>query len=77
MKARIATAAALAATGVYGQGNYDSPTSYTTVTVDDCETMSMESMITVTNGVTVTYCPQCDHQTRDANSGKASSVRID
>ncbi|KAK5739408.1 hypothetical protein LTR17_005313 [Elasticomyces elasticus] len=35
-------------------------TSYTTVTYSDCPSLSMESMITVTNGITVTYCPECE-----------------
>lgn len=54
MRARTVAAVAVAATGAYGQ------TSYSTVTYDDCPTSSMESMITVTNGVTVTYCPECE-----------------
>ena len=37
------------------------PVSYTTVTVDDCPTSSYETLITVTSGVTVTWCPECDH----------------
>lgn len=37
------------------------PTSYTTVTYDDCPSQSIETLITVTNGVTVTYCPECQH----------------
>lgn len=34
---------------------------YTTVTYDYCESSSLETMITVTNGITVTYCPECEH----------------
>ena len=55
MKARVAAAAAVAAAGAYAQS-----VSYTTVTYDDCSSMPMETMITVTNGVTVTYCPECE-----------------
>ncbi|KAK3718910.1 hypothetical protein LTR37_004826 [Vermiconidia calcicola] len=65
MKAQIAAAAAVAAVGARAQAGYKPPTShavsYSTVTVDDCSTMPMETMITITNGVTVTYCPECEH----------------
>lgn len=64
MKIRQAAAAAIAATGVYAQDGYSFSTSgtvsYLTVTYDDCPSASMETMITVTNGVTVTYCPECE-----------------
>lgn len=43
--------------------------SYTTVTYDDCPSMSMETMITVTNGITVTYCPECDMHTTKPYTG--------
>jgi len=33
--------------------------SYTTVTYSDCPSDSMDSLITVTKGVTATYCPEC------------------
>jgi hypothetical protein len=65
MKYRFGAAAALVAVqGAYAQTTtsapaYDGPVSYTTVTYDTCSTASMETMITVTNGVTVTYCPTC------------------
>lgn len=42
------------------------PVSYTTVTFDDCESASIETLITVTNGVTVTYCPTCEHESTSA-----------
>ncbi|KAF2212653.1 hypothetical protein CERZMDRAFT_97150 [Cercospora zeae-maydis SCOH1-5] len=64
MKVRSQAAAALAVAGVSAQAGYPaepSPLSYTTVTYDDCPTASIETMITVTNGVTVTYCPECHH----------------
>ncbi|KAJ9630694.1 hypothetical protein H2203_001217 [Taxawa tesnikishii (nom. ined.)] len=32
---------------------------YVTMTVDDCASETPATMITVTNGVTVTYCPSC------------------
>ena len=31
-----------------------------TMTIDDCSTSEVPTMITVTNGVTVTYCPKCE-----------------
>ncbi|KAK3053190.1 hypothetical protein LTR09_005816 [Extremus antarcticus] len=34
--------------------------SYTTVTYSDCPSSSMETLVTVTHGVTVTYCPECE-----------------
>nr|OQO27590.1 hypothetical protein B0A51_05220 [Rachicladosporium sp. CCFEE 5018] len=34
--------------------------SYVTVTYDDCPSSSVPTLITVTNGVTVTYCPECE-----------------
>jgi hypothetical protein len=40
--------------------------SYTTVTIDECPKESPETMITVTNGVTVTYCPTCEHDSTTA-----------
>lgn len=42
--------------------------SYVTVTYDDCPSSSIATMITVTNGVTVTYCPECDHGTSPAKT---------
>lgn len=53
MKAGFAAIVVAAATSVYGQ-------STSTVTYEDCETSSLASMVTVTNGVTVTYCPECE-----------------
>ncbi|KAK4542086.1 hypothetical protein LTR36_007117 [Oleoguttula mirabilis] len=74
MKIRSSAVAAIAATGTYAQSNTtwiastmttaSSSVSYTTVTYDDCPSQSMESMITVTNGVTVTYCPECEMQSQ-------------
>ncbi|GIZ49704.1 hypothetical protein CKM354_001273100 [Cercospora kikuchii] len=69
MKVRSqAAAAALAVAGVSAQAGYpaESPLSYTTVTYNDCPTASIETMITVTEGVTATYCPKCHH---DESSG--------
>src|ERR1700761_3161639 len=64
MKAHVAAVAALLAAGVHGQGGYNNHgVSYTTVTYSDCPSASMETMITITNGVTVTYCPECEMQT--------------
>lgn len=79
MKGRYA-AAAMAASGVYAQAppgyvsgapSSAAPSiSYTTVTYDECPSSSMETMITVTNGITVTYCPECDlHTTSTKPSG--------
>lgn len=59
MKARVAAAAVLVATGAYAQG----PVSYTTIYFDDCPTASMDTIITITQGVTATHCPQCDTTT--------------
>ena len=56
MKAAIAATAAVAAAGAYAQQSVSS----VTMTVDDCSSMPMETMITVTEGTTVTYCPECD-----------------
>lgn len=72
MKVKAQTvAAALAVTGVSAQtpeayvspSSSPAPVSYTTVTYDDCPTADIATMITVTNGVTVTYCPECEHPT--------------
>lgn len=80
MKGRYA-AAAMAVSGVYAQapGDYGSNApsssvspsiSYTTVTYDECPSASMETMITVTNGITVTYCPECmDHHSTPKPTG--------
>ncbi|KAK5132452.1 hypothetical protein LTR08_009063 [Meristemomyces frigidus] len=69
----VAAAAAVAVSGAQAQTTaipYGTPSalvptasasvSYMTVTYDDCPSQSMESMITVTNGITVTYCPECE-----------------
>jgi hypothetical protein len=37
------------------------PVSYVTVTYEDCPNVPIETLITVTNGKTVTYCPECQH----------------
>lgn len=61
-RSAVATAA-LAASGAYAQSSSVTATpstSYLTVTYSDCPSMSMENMVTITNGVTVTYCPECD-----------------
>ena len=63
MKANVAAAAALAVAGAYGAS-----VSYTTVTYDDCPSSSMETLITVTEGVTVTYCPECEISSGDRKS---------
>ncbi|TKX26203.1 hypothetical protein C1H76_1556 [Elsinoe australis] len=34
---------------------------YVTETVSDCESETPETMVTVTMGRTITYCPKCDH----------------
>lgn len=64
---RGAAAAAVAAVGANAQvtsappGYSSAPgVTYTTVTYDYCESASLETMITVTNGITVTYCPECE-----------------
>lgn len=41
------------------------PMSYTTIVVDDCET-DIETLITVTSGVTATYCPKCEYESTTA-----------
>jgi hypothetical protein len=72
MKANLAVVAVAAATGAYAQGGYygnGQSVSYTTVTYDDCPSASMETLITVTEGVTVTYCPECEHMTTPAQPG--------
>ncbi|KAK5738034.1 hypothetical protein LTR17_006277 [Elasticomyces elasticus] len=59
---------AMVATGAYAQSQYaqtvPNPTTTPSVgsqmSVADCPSLSMESMITVTNGITVTYCPECE-----------------
>lgn len=64
MKVRQVSAAAMAVAGASAQSSSGAdPVSYVTVTYDDCPTASIETMITVTNGVTVTYCPECSHTT--------------
>lgn len=65
MKVRQVCAAAMAVASANAQSSSvdTSPISYVTVTNDDCPTASIETMITVTNGVTVTYCPECSHTT--------------
>ena len=54
MKSHIAVVALVATTGVYGRR-----TSTTTITADTCPSELPETMITVTKGMTVTYCPTC------------------
>lgn len=74
---RGAAVAAVAATGTYAQvtsapaytGAPD--VTYTTITYEQCESASLETMITVTNGITVTYCPECEAA---AMSSPASAV---
>lgn len=39
-----------------------SSASYVTVTYDDCPSQSIETLITITEGTTVTYCPKCSDQ---------------
>ncbi|KAF2168887.1 hypothetical protein M409DRAFT_20901 [Zasmidium cellare ATCC 36951] len=58
---RGATAAALVA-GAAAQttSSQSLPVSYTTMTVDDCPSASLETLITVTQGLTITYCPECE-----------------
>ncbi|KAF2221494.1 hypothetical protein BDZ85DRAFT_301707 [Elsinoe ampelina] len=34
---------------------------YVTETISDCESEAPETLITVTQGTTITYCPKCDH----------------
>ena len=75
MKGAFAAAAAVAAAGAYAQ--YGQPISYTTVTYDDCSDMPMETMITVTNGITVTYCPECEHMTEAPPSGHTTCLHND
>lgn len=70
MRAAIATAA-FAVTTVFAQSYAeDDPmtsmsssdsVSYTTVTYDDCPSSMLATMITVTHGETITYCPECEH----------------
>ena len=47
--------------------------SYTTVTYDDCPSQSIQTLVTVTNGVTVTYCPECAHNTVTPSASPAPS----
>lgn len=48
--------------------------SYVTVTYDDCPSQSIESLITMTQGVTVTYCPECDHDTPTSKPGPSHTT---
>lgn len=65
MKVRQASAAAMAVASANAQSlsaypyASESPVSYVTVTYDFCSSVPIETMITVTNGYTVTYCPEC------------------
>lgn len=52
------------------------PVSYTTVTYDDCPTANIETMITVTNGYTVTYCPECEHETPAPTTKKPGHTTV-
>jgi hypothetical protein len=36
------------------------PFSYTTVTYDDCPSQSVQSLVTMTNSIVLTYCPKCE-----------------
>ncbi|KAF2720325.1 hypothetical protein K431DRAFT_295350 [Polychaeton citri CBS 116435] len=56
MRGSIAASAALAAS-VAAQ---NVSISYSTVTIDDCPSSVYESMVTITDGVTITYCPECE-----------------
>lgn len=47
--------------------------SYTTVTYDDCPSQSIQTLVTITNGVTVTYCPECAHNTITPSASPAPS----
>ncbi|EME80217.1 uncharacterized protein MYCFIDRAFT_198503 [Pseudocercospora fijiensis CIRAD86] len=85
MKVRAQTAAALAIAGAYAQESaptYDGtpavtpPVSYTTVTYDDCPTSDIATMITVTNGITVTYCPECEHETPKPTTKKPGHTTV-
>lgn len=60
MKSGFTAAAAAILVGAQAQNAYPAAQSYTTTTVDSCPTESMETMVTVTDGVTVTYCPECE-----------------
>lgn len=73
MKVRAGATAALAAGAAAetamapAYGASPSPSvSYTTLTIDDCLTAAMETMITVTNAETVYYCPTCQMGTSAA-----------
>ncbi|KXT06345.1 hypothetical protein AC578_9149 [Pseudocercospora eumusae] len=85
MKVRAQTAAALAIAGASAQESAPSyggsaavtpPVSYTTVTYDNCPTSDIATMITVTNGVTVTYCPECEHETPKPTSKKPGHTTV-
>lgn len=52
------------------------PVSYTTVTYDDCPSQSIQTLITVTNGVTVTYCPECHHSISPSASPAPSHTTV-
>lgn len=52
------------------------PVSYTTVTYDDCPSQSIQTLITVTNGVTVTYCPECQHSISPSASPVPSHTTV-
>ena len=57
MKNQVAAAVLITAAAAYAR---KVPVSYTTITQDDCPTEAPETMITVTEGITVTYCPLCE-----------------
>ncbi|GAB7349617.1 hypothetical protein MBLNU459_g0301t1 [Dothideomycetes sp. NU459] len=70
MKVEVTIALAIAAAGAAAQSSASFSTLtasnssvmpvVVTMTIDDCESSSMPTMITVTNGVTITYCPECE-----------------
>lgn len=50
--------------------------SYTTVTYDDCPSQSIQTVITETNGITVTYCPECSHESVTSAAPSASHTTV-
>lgn len=51
-----------------------SSASYVTVTYDDCPSQSIETLVTITAGTTVTWCPECHHDLSSSKTGPAHTT---
>lgn len=86
MRFEVTAAIAVAATGVIAQSSESFSTltasnssiapMVVTMTIDDCESSSMPTMITVTNGVTITYCPECEMASSESAAMASSTSMI-